>query len=121
MTVWCVCSKPGLPDLPGAEGDDSADRIVRGNADRHAITGDDLDAEPPHAPAQLGEDFVAGITLHAIQTAGVNGDHCSLHVNEIVFAQQLILSPYSSNQSATCTDSAQLFVRLIFVWIVVTG
>ena len=93
MTGKCVCSNPGLPDLPGAERDDAANRIVGRDAHGHAVTGDDLDAEPPHAPAQLGEDFVACIALHAVQPAGVNRHHRSLHVNQIVFAQQLILSP----------------------------
>jgi hypothetical protein len=79
--------------LSGAEGNDAADRIVGGHADGHAITRDDLDAEPPHPAAQLREHFMSRITLHAIEAPGMHGDDRSLHVYQIVFAQQLILSP----------------------------
>jgi hypothetical protein len=57
---------------------------------------------------------MTGVALHAIEPAGVDRNHRSLHINQIVFAQQLILSPVTSNQSATCTDSAQLFTTVIF-------
>ena len=36
---------------------------------------------------------MTGVTLHAIESAGVDCDHGSLHIYQIVFAQQLILSP----------------------------
>src|SRR5687768_15040472 len=71
----------------GAERDDAADRVVGGDTDRHAITGDNFDSETAHAAAQLGEHFVARITLHAVQPAGVHGDDGSLHIYQIVFAQ----------------------------------
>jgi len=73
--------------LAGAEGDDSADRIVRRDAHCHAVSGDDLDSKPSHSPAQLREHFVSGIALHAIKAAGVDGRDRPLHVNQIVFAQ----------------------------------
>jgi hypothetical protein len=33
-----------------------------------------------------------GIALHTVQPARVHGDHCSLHVYQIVFAQYPILA-----------------------------
>jgi hypothetical protein len=79
-------------ELPCAEGDDAADWIVRRDADRHAVARDDLDSETPHAAAQLGEYFVPRVALHAVQPAGMDRDDGSLHIYQIVFAQQLILS-----------------------------
>jgi hypothetical protein len=38
---------------------------------------------------------MARVALDAVQTAGVYGDHRSLHVDQIVFAQYLILPPKS--------------------------
>ena len=52
--------------LAGAEGNDAPDRIVRRDADGHAITRDYLDAEAAHSAAELGEYFVAGVALHAV-------------------------------------------------------
>ena len=86
--------------LSCAESDDSPNGIVGRDADRHAITGDDFDAEPAHPAAQLREHFVARIDLHPIQPAGVHRDHGALHVDQIVFAQQLILSRKYSNECA---------------------
>jgi hypothetical protein len=34
---------------------------------------------------------MAGVALHAIQAAGMNGHDGALHVDEIVFAQYLVL------------------------------
>ena len=84
MNVWS-----GFQDaeLPCAEGDDAADRIVRRDADGHAIARNDLDAEAAHPAAQLREHFVAGVALHAIQAPGMDGDDRALHIYEIVFAQ----------------------------------
>jgi hypothetical protein len=79
--------------LSGAERDDAPDRIVGGDANRDAVTWNDLDTEAAHPPAQLREHFVTGITLDAIQPAGMHRHYGSLHVYQIVFAQQLILSP----------------------------
>jgi hypothetical protein len=67
--------------LSCAEGNDAADGIVGRDANRHAVTGDNLDAEAPHPAAQLGEYLVAGITLHSIQAAGMYCHHRSLHVD----------------------------------------
>ena len=73
--------------LAGTERDDAPDGIVRGNADRHTISRDNLDAEAAHPAAQLGKHFVAGVALHAVKTAAVDRDHRPLHVNQIVLAQ----------------------------------
>jgi hypothetical protein len=69
--VWLACS----------EGDDAADRIVRRNADGYAIAWHHLDAESPHAPAQLGEHFVASVTLNPVEPAAVNRHDSALHVD----------------------------------------
>ena len=73
--------------LTCAEGDDAANWIVGRDANRHAITGDDLDAEAPHAAAQLREHFVAGVALHSVKPAGMYGHDRPLHINQIVLAQ----------------------------------
>ena len=57
-----------------AEGDDAAGGIVRRYADGDAVARHHLDAEPPHAPAQLRKHFLARVTLHAIEPAGAD-DH----------------------------------------------
>lgn len=85
-----MCSKSVSP---GPEGDDSADRVIRRHADRHTVTRHYLDPKAPHPAAQLREDLVARIALHAIKAAGMHRDDSALHVDKIVFAQQLILSP----------------------------
>jgi hypothetical protein len=74
--------------LTRSEGDDAADRIVRRHADRDAISGNDLDTKAAHPAAQLREHFMAGVALHAIQPARMNGDYRPLHVYQIVFAQK---------------------------------
>jgi hypothetical protein len=77
--------------LSGPESDDAADRIVRRHADGHAITWNDFDPEAAHTAAQLCEDFVPRVTLHAVKAAGMNGHDRALHVNQIVFTQYLVL------------------------------
>ena len=52
--------------LSCAERDDAANRIVWRNADRHAVAGDDFDAEAAHPAAELREDFMTGVALDAI-------------------------------------------------------
>jgi hypothetical protein len=76
--------------LSCAEGDDSADRVVRGHANGDAITRHYFDAEATHAAAQLRENLMARIALNAIQTAGMNGHDRSLHIYEIVLAQSAL-------------------------------
>jgi hypothetical protein len=78
--IWLSC----------AEGDDSADRVIRGHADGDAVTRHNLDAETTHATAQLGQHLMARVALHAIQPARVNGYDRSLHVYEIVLAQSAL-------------------------------
>ena len=72
-----------------AEGDDAADGIVGRDANRYAIPGNHLDPEAAHPAAQLREHFVALVTLHAIQTAAVNGHDRTLHIDQIILAQML--------------------------------
>jgi hypothetical protein len=67
--------------LTGAEGDDSADGVVRRDADSNAIAGDDLDTEAAHPAAQLGENFVTCVALDAIKTARMDGNYGALHIN----------------------------------------
>jgi hypothetical protein len=78
--------------LSGAERDDAPDRVIRADAHSHAITGYDFDSEAAHPAAQLGEYLMSGIALHTVQPARVHGDHRSLHVDQIVFAQYPILA-----------------------------
>jgi hypothetical protein len=78
--IWLSC----------AEGDDSANRVIRGDADGDAVTRHNLDAETPHATAQLGQHLMARIALHSIQPAGMNGYDRSLHIYEIVLAQSAL-------------------------------
>jgi hypothetical protein len=73
--------------LTRAECNDAADRIVGGNAYGHPVTRYNFDTEAPHTAAQLGEHFVPGIALDAIETSTVHCYDCSLHVDQIVFAQ----------------------------------
>ena len=87
--------------LAGAEGNDAPNRIVRRYADGHAISRDYLDAEAAHPAAELGEDFVAGVALHAVKPAAVNRHDCALHVNEIVLAQSASNPFLSDNYCAT--------------------
>jgi hypothetical protein len=82
------CSRSGLSR---PEGDDAADRVVRGYANCDAITRDNFDPEAAHAAAQLRENFVSRIALHAIEPTGMDRYHGALHVDQIVFAQYLIL------------------------------
>jgi hypothetical protein len=42
----------------------------------------------------------------------VNRHHGALHINEIVFAQQLILSPEASNECAALLPAAQVVGNL---------
>jgi hypothetical protein len=78
--------------LSGPERDDAPHRVIRADAHSHAITGYDFDSKAPHSAAQLGKYLMPGIALHTVQPARVHGDHCSLHVDQIVFAQYPILA-----------------------------
>ena len=86
--------------LASPEGDDASDRVVRRDTHGNPIAGDDLDAEAAHPAAQLGQYFVAGIHLHAIEAAAVHGNHSALDINEIVLAQ--IRSPFNRSSIAQC-------------------
>jgi hypothetical protein len=73
--------------LTGAERDDAANGVVGRNANRHAVARDDFDAETAHTAAELGEHFMPGVALNAIETSAVHCHDRPLHVNQIVFAQ----------------------------------
>ena len=77
--LWLAC----------AEGDDAPDRIVRRDANGHAIPGNYLDAEAAHSAAELGQHFVSCVALHAVKASAVHRDHGALHINEIILAQLL--------------------------------
>ena len=85
MGSWFLWSMEWM--LASAERDDAAHRVVGRNADGDAVTRDDLDAEAAHSAAQLGQDFVARIHLHAIQAAAVHRHDGALDINEVVLAQ----------------------------------
>ncbi len=78
--------------LSGAEGDDAADGVVRRHTDGDPVTRNDFDSKAAHPAAQLREHFVARIALHSVKPAGVDRHDGPLHINQIVLAQQLILS-----------------------------
>ena len=82
----CVWGQSGV-ELASSEGDDAANRIVRRNADGHAIPGNHFDAKAAHSAAELGQDLVARIDLHPIQAAAMNGNHGALNINEVILAQ----------------------------------
>jgi hypothetical protein len=90
--------------LASAEGNDASHGIVGRDAYRDAISRDYLDPEAAHAAAQLGQDFVAGVALHAVKTAAVNRHDRALHVDEIVLAQMasnpFLFLAFSSQLSA---------------------
>src|SRR4030095_580752 len=86
--IYCYRS---LTELPGPESDDAADRVIRGDTDRYAVAWNNFDSEAAHPAAQLRQHLVASVALHAVQPTGVNRDHGSLHVNQIVFAQRGVL------------------------------
>ena len=90
--------------LAGAERDDSANWVVRRDADGHPVAGDHFDAKASHSTAQLGEHFVALVALHAIQSAAVNSHDGALHVNQIVLTQLL---PSPNKDCATLGRSNQ--------------
>jgi hypothetical protein len=75
--------------LASAERNDAPDRIVRGYPDGDAVPWNNLDSKTAHTAAQLCEDLVALVALHAVETAGVDRNHGTLHVDEIILAQLL--------------------------------
>jgi hypothetical protein len=84
---WLIYRCCSTTELSSPEGDDSANRVVRGYADGNAVAWNYLDSEAAHPTAQLRQHFVPRVTLHAVQPTGVNRYNGSLHVNQIVFAQ----------------------------------
>ena len=68
----CVVSEFKMSVLASAEGNDAADWIVGGDADRDPVAGDDLDAKTPHATTELGEHFVPGIALNPVESTAMD-------------------------------------------------
>ena len=87
--VYRLYWNPNCFWLAGPEGDDAAHGIVGRNTYGHPIAWHHLDSEAAHSTAQLGQHFVAGVTLHTVKTATVNRHDCALHVYQIVLAQLL--------------------------------
>src|SRR6188768_3419633 len=75
----------GCARLTRTERDDAALGVVGRDADGYPVARDHLDAKPPHATAQLRENFVAGVDLHAVEPTAVHRDDGALHINQIVF------------------------------------
>ena len=95
----CECVvKRVLCDLASAEGDDASDGVVGRDSHGDPITRNDLNTEAAHPAAQLGQHFVAGVHLHAIEAAAMHGDHGALDINEIVLTQ--IRSPFNRSSIA---------------------
>ena len=84
-----LCWSSNRSWLACTERNDAANRIVGGDPDGHPVAWNHFDAEAAHAAAELGQHFVAGVALHTVEPAAVNGDHGALHVDEIVLAQLL--------------------------------
>jgi hypothetical protein len=70
-----------LLGLSGSERNNAAHRIVRRNSNRDPVAWNNFDAETAHSAAQLGEHFVPGVTLDAIQPPAVHRHNRSLHVD----------------------------------------
>src|SRR5687768_1554391 len=81
--------------LARAERNDAPDGIVRRNANRDPIARNNFNTETAHAAAELGQHFVAGVTLHAVKPSAMHGYDGALHVNQIVLAQ-LLTNPFIS-------------------------
>ena len=81
--IWLAC----------AEGDDAPNGIVRRDADGDPIARNHFDSETAHAAAELGQHFMAGVTLHAVKPSTMHGHHSALHVDQIVLAQ-LLANPF---------------------------
>ena len=99
--------------LARPERDDAPDRIVRRNADGHAIARNDFDTEAAHSTAELGQHLVAGVTLHSVQPATVHGDDGALHVNQIILAQ-LLANPFC--RQTLCHTWTPAFGHLV-IWL----
>ena len=74
-------------ELASPESDNAPDRIVRRDANRHSISGDDFDPKAAHPAAELGEHLVSGIALHSVKATAMHSDDGTLHVDEVVLAQ----------------------------------
>jgi hypothetical protein len=79
--------------LAGTERDDASDGIVRRDADGDSIARNNFDTETAHTAAELGQHFVAGVTLHAVKPSAMHGHDGALHIDQIVLAQ-LLANPF---------------------------
>jgi hypothetical protein len=85
-------------DLPSAERDDAPDGIVGRDPHGHSVAGNHFDAETAHPAAQLCENLVTLVTVHAVQPAAVNRHNSALHVDQIILAQVM---PFPIKDCAT--------------------
>jgi hypothetical protein len=77
--------------LSASESDEPPKWIVGRYTHGHPISRNHLDVETAHAAAELREHLVASIALHAVQPTAVNGHYRAWHVDEIIFAQFLVI------------------------------
>jgi hypothetical protein len=101
--VWVLKAEA----LSRPERNDSADRVIRRDADGHTVARHHLDTEAAHPAAQLRQHFVSCVALDAIQPAGMNGHDRSLHIYEIVLAQSAHPFTESSNECAMDNEYVQ--------------
>src|SRR5262249_33748225 len=66
-----------------------------------------FDAEAAHASAELGQHFVAGVTLNSVKASAMDGHYRTLHVDEIVLAQT------ASNPFIFLDNNCATFVRAL--------
>ena len=86
----------GEAKLSCAEGDDAANRVIWRDTHGDPIPRHDFDSEAPHAATELGQHFVAGIALHAVETTAVYRDDGTLDINQIVLTQSMSFRDYAS-------------------------
>jgi len=80
----------GHGHLTGPERDNPPDRVIGRDPNGNAVAGDYLDAEAAHPAAQLGQHFMAGITLDTVEAAAVYRHHRALNVYQVVLTQTVI-------------------------------
>ena len=74
----------------GPESYDAANRVIGGNPDGDPVPRDYLDAKAAHPAAQLGQHFVAGITLDTVEAAAVHRHDRALNVYQVVLTQTVV-------------------------------
>jgi hypothetical protein len=102
--IWLAC----------AERDDASDGIVRRDPHGNPIARNNFDTETAHPAAELGQHFVAGVTLHAVKPSAMHGHDGALHINQIVLAQ-LLANPFIYGDKHCATQSIWLSSYLV-IW-----